>query len=867
MRTIKSYITDNRLYKGHLCNDVSLWLFDSEGSLFSWKLPDKEEVSTSKKYYKLMGESPIEVNSVPVLKLTGGELKDVKAIDEKCFFAIYEKLVYVVVGGKGEAKSFSGDKLMTGDVVDKDKVLLINESLCLYYVLVNDLINPSVASIVPCSTIMLKGNIGECCVLYSPIEKTVMAVSKIKQVFFYWNLNKGSVTCMVDKPWKKVLKGEDLIFKEKEKVTASLIYSNEEYYPPLLIIATNKGNVFIFNMLMSNSKTKTLKVTIDHKEPINCMCIKERKVIAGTVTGSLTIIDISSNKLQSAYEKSKDNLHKVKIIIKPLTHDGVADFLPIHNLSELDKEEVAGGFELVEEVTQVRTKNSFCEKHIGVIGNDNRIVLVSISFFYVTHEFQCCSSKPIGLYLSDATNSLIVLTKNMNAYVYSLASKVLERRLTTERICRVLNVNERLKRHLSKKELSFEDLFTMHSGDEMKLKKGSNKVLNFYNYMESIQLNWKKIETNKEPVYQMICNEFLKSRTINELWLDKKAQLKLFNLVSNLMCKVNGKFDEIEDIGFTSIRAKIGSRDNRLKDEAKRVNNSFKGKFSDANKSNIIIIDIKDLLKSLRKKYKIETEDNIEEEKNVNNILIDKSMWPFPLLSLMHCFGVNKSLDKELSEEFNINPLSFQVWIGVPGFGEALSFAIPTNLAHKEVNKITNWTVSPYLNSMQCMMLLSSFTSIIKVKEHLIMKILHKLLKTIGTLLRTHKELPYVSFMKIGSFIQGLKDLDSWSTARYIVLRPLLKEARSFMNMTKQASSFMDALYEKAVKDENFGKALDFLISDDTRMNFNFSNTYITEVELRIITILCYTFTEHGELAASERVVKRLLYFICSVIW
>lgn len=909
MKIIKSYTSGDTIYRGHLCVEAAkaVWVLDSEGSLYFWRLPDGKEVDAAKRYCRAMAnaEGPRQVSPMPLVIVPKGA-KDVKAVGESSFAVVYEKSVLVlqkietaneqeVKGIKKTIDSLEG-KLRTGGITDKGKtVVFITECLHVYYFSAADFVNPSITSIAPFNITTLEGNIKEPYVFCSFIERLVVAISKAKQVFASWDLSsgeKGKVECVVQKPWKKLAENDKskiwinnsiskygpklnydhfCVLQDKEKITASLVYSSEDCIP-LYIAATSKGNILIYNVFVLSP---VLKVPMDRKEPINCLCVKKDKVLAASVTGSLAIIDISPQKLQRA--DGKDG-YKPEVIIAGLIPSGVAEFLPVHNLLTLDTEEVVDGFELIEEIQEEKVENWFCEETIGVIGCDRSVVLVSIHLSNTTHVFKNHDAKPIGLYLNDSTSSLIVLTKDRSAYVYSLTSKVLERRLTTDSIHKLLDLSERLKRHLPKQAPNYKHLYATHSDNAFHLQKGSNHLLDFCNRAESIQINWQRLGTRREPVYQMICNKLLRSRSMRELWIDREAQVTLFNEATNLVHKVSEGLDGEE---FACVRAKVGVESAELGREARRVNSEFRGKFKSANESHIVVVNAKEIVQALRKKYRIDTEGRIlkEEEKAPDSLTLGLSsqsscrdkcrlLWPFPMLSLVHCFRVDRDVDKELEEKFAIRPPLFQTWIGVPGFGETFSFAIPETTG---TNKLANWKVSPHLNTIQCVTLFSSFASVLKANEQLITPLLGKLLAAVGNLLRTRKEFPYVSFVRLGCFLQG-KDLDLWSAARDVVLRPLLKDARpdSFVNMAAQASNLIDSVYGEVVRTEEFRRALDYLIADDVRMNFEFSrllNNYIGEVELRTIIILCYTFKEHGELAASERTVKRLVFFISLLIW
>ena len=137
-------------------------------------------------------------------------------------------------------------------------------------------------------------------------------------------------------------------------------------------------------------------------------------------------------------------------------------------------------------------------------------------------------------------------------------------------------------------------------------------------------------------------------------------------------------------------------------------------------------------------------------------------------------------------------------------------------------------------------------------------------------LLLANKTLPYPSFMKLSEFLIS-KDPDIWSSSRDIILKPLLNKARpeAFVNLAVQLNEVINMMYERIKRDSNYTWAIESLTNKRELINFEFMrllNICFGEVELRAISVLCYMFSVHGDLVATEDVIKRCVELICFLI-
>ena len=604
------------------------------------------------------------------------------------------------------------------------------------------------------------------------------------------------------KPWKKLenshknqvrmntfLKADFNVFQDKELLTTSLIYSYKESVPPLYIAGTNKGNVYIFSILMKDARTMfpILKIESNNEAGINKLYIKQGKLLISSIKGSLSIADITIKKVQRSYEKyfaeqNTSNVYLYRDVTNrlELISKGIAGFLEPYDLSQIDLDEISGRFQLVDEKDS-EDLSSFCKDNIGIVGCDNSIFIVSLFTSNIINKYKGHDSKVVGLYINETANSLLVITEKSTVYIYSMASRTLERRVTGNIACELFDLTERNNKFLPNEIKKYEDVLKIYTNKDIVFKKGCNKAIDFCNYMEYVQTRWKDPSQNKGAIYYSINSELDNNDISNS---DNKVplQIKLFNTVANFEDSLN--LNKKNAIGYTAIRIKIGRKNRRA--EKLEVKNS-KVIYDEINKNNVIIIELEDLLDQLRKNSRkdegpiYELFNNTKEEikvgaspnKSFRGIPQDRQvnrLWPLPLVSLIHSFGINEKIDSELSNEFCICPPMLQLWVGIPGVESSFSFSIPEvfDTDWSESQGLYNWKVSPYLNSLQSITIFTSLVTIFHVNETFIASVINKLLGSIIQFLSSNKMLPYISFMRLGSCL-NCHDTGVWRDRKSVV--------------------------------------------------------------------------------------------------
>jgi hypothetical protein len=147
------------------------------------------------------------------------------------------------------------------------------------------------------------------------------------------------------------------------------------------------------------------------------------------------------------------------------------------------------------------------------------------------------------------------------------------------------------------------------------------------------------------------------------------------------------------------------------------------------------------------------------------DLIQQDSIWPLPLLSFLHCFGVHPNFDSLFEEDFGICPPLLHGWVGLQGVDQTFSFSFPSSSVHS--NKVRrgsggvlfandlgvcgfdNWKVSPYINALQSTILLTPFVAIIHFHEEFIANVIKHLLETLIKLWKENQNVPYLCFSQI----------------------------------------------------------------------------------------------------------------------
>ena len=881
MQILQVYNISDKNYVKHLYlrETHSMWLLDSDGNFFNWRLGYKEDLNGTK---KLNSESAMPSIVLPV---EYGIVKDIQQIKDKDFMLIFNRAVYVIRNEKNiirkTLKEVKGE-FITGRVIDrKDLVLFITDQCEIYYIRLNDLLDTSLFELTITQQSKLKSHVflQDHHLLCSISEKLILVIPKTTQTIYSWdftNTETKELNCIIQRPWeileeynKSNLNSNKLpsILSNKENITRSLIHSFTEFKSPLYIIGTNIGRVFIIPLFMKDHKSAwpILRIDTDSEAAINKMCVKQRKILTGSINGSLNIIDIAPKQLLTLYEKYKEKQY-------------IIQYKDVTNYTNLMTSSIEGFLEIYN-LGHEREIERKCENSIGVIGCNHSVFIVSTNFLSITHKLKGHDSKVIGLYLLEKEDTLLVLTRKLTIYVYSMSSSILERRVRVQKAYELLDLEDK---YVPKCYPTYEELFELFIDRDIVLTQGCHKALDFYNLVEVLQINWK----SSANTHRLLYNEVIQREGIKKVQT-KQSQIKFFNDVNNLGKKVNGKYEPCIEIGFTSIHIKIGSKDHITETLPK----TLKGNINKSNKNCVLIVDLEGLLKHQQASYKVYDKGSIapivnlqkyEETKQTNTLHEDKhnsiesyknkAIHDLSLLSLIHCFGFDKRLDSDLGKNFSIFPPVLDLWIGTPGIEGSFAFSVPEITDpdwHKSQGHF-NWKSSSYINTSQCLILFSTLVSILHLNEKIIASIINRLLTSIPQAFSLDKTLPYPSFMKLGGFLTS-KDPDVWCTARDIILVSFLRKARpeTFMNLAGQLSNLINLLHEKIKQDTNYSSALQSFKEKNSLVTSNkllLLNVCFGEQELRALIILCYIYSAHGDLAVSVLVIKQCAELICFLI-
>ncbi len=998
MKIVKIYTTSDQQYYNHLYmyNVHSLWIVDNRCSFFFWRLADKDDIKIIKRYNKermTESEVPKQMNPLASITLRGdlGKLTWMEKIGDKDILVVFEKQLYVIRDTDPQPGQelhehpvkISGleGTLVSASSVDRLQLVVLISSACkLYYMNLADLLNPAVNEARPQQVVSLVGFRNteggsnftpDTRVIYSFGERAALAMREIKQKFFVWELagledkKEGTqiIKATTERPWRTLSSSDPSqvrlnafldscgffmssqnmrVFRDDETVTANITHTSTELSSPFYIVGTNLGNVFMFRIFMSDTRNIAPILLVEGlKSPVTQLCVKKDRLLASAVDGSLSITDVSPEKLQKACEKyyadRKDRklesgekflmVYRDSSCQNALLPGGIAGFFEIRSMTrEDDSVDQASGFQIVGR----GRPNPALEDQLGVVGCDNSVLIISMSTQNVVHKYKGHDAKVIGLYLNESVNSLIVLTKSLTAYIYSAAGRTLERKVSGAQVWKMFDLQERVAKLLTKDSFTakYGDIFKLYTPRDNVLRKGCHKTLDFCNLLELVQLDWKNPGTPRQALYKTLCSELGTKRKIAEPWRNIDILTRVFNEATNIRTKLSGKCESSAETGFASAQIKIGRGNTRRIAEIRKRFGSYRGGLKRSTLSSVLILSLEDLLVHLQKNYKVlnkgpifdmferggvspemkgqqtkEEEKAIsvpvgrspsptksssqqtpqKKEKKVDELLTNSpvgkpgrlradALWPLPLMSLVHSFGINKKIDKDLGDEFCICPPLLQLWVGVPGVESALSFGVPEvfDPDWPDSQGLFNWKVSPYVNSIQSMMLFSSLVTIFHFNDQFIASVINRLLGATAQFLFDNKAMPYISFVKLSNFFSS-RDPDVWCTSRDIILRPFLKKARpeTFMNMASQLSNLINSSYDKLKKDPEYKRALGLLKERATLVKFDFLdliNNYFGEVELRALSVLSYTFSEHFDLAATPKTVKRCIKLICFLI-
>jgi len=904
-------------------NELYLWILDGRSEIKVIKTYSEERLDDDYIYK--------QVNPYPIAKL-GKDcdmVKEIECINSKTIVLVLDRSLYIIKEKKEfeiELKKIEEIKGLTGTIIrgvmHKDIFVIIGSDCKMHCLLPEDLLSDERNSINPTRVITVKGykdNFMQNCLLLLS-QEFLLAMPKTKQSFYFWNLNSRDDILNLDslqKPWKKLAKHQknqvyinkyideynvELYYEnldvtdEGETRTASLIYTSTSIKCPLYIMGTNKGRVYIFNPFMDdpNSFPPTLKIEISIESPINHLYIKQHNLLISSMNGLIGIAELGDQDLLEMYkevalaregsimERHEKNMCQYGMVncCKKLITEGIAGFLEIFVLPQLSVEKAS-------EYVLDGSTNKFTEENIGVIGYDHSVHIFFLPECRITHSYKGHNHKIAALYISEKLNRLIVVGKNCKSYVYNLASKVLERKCEPISTYNILALEKRIAHFLPKKLLKYADYISAHVNRSKVLKKGCKKILDFCHHLNGITTDWKNPKNNKNLFFKSECEKIIKKGNNEEL-------IKLFNELVYYNSNLRTGETSDEEIGFISLQMKIGTRNKKLEHKLKD-NKLFKGKFNEVNKYSVLIINFADLLRHLQKNYKAENKGSIfsmfkntqrREEDKANSQPSPKkfgdllnfgeaqsnrsnSLWPFPLLSLVHAFGIDPSIDKDLGKEFSICPSLLQFWVGILGAEDSFSFAVPDILNSDWSNSKNyyHWKVSPSLNTLHCVNMFSSLVSVFQFDENFIGSLIGRLIKAISGLLLMKRDMPLISLMDLAEFFNS-PNPDVWSASRDIVLFPFIKcfPPETFKELAQEIKHHIKVLCRK-IKE---GKDYDKLLKEKTELvKFELPpliNNHFGPVELRAVTLLCSLYKEYRERIIDDEIIKKTIKIICIVI-
>ena len=430
-------------------------------------------------------------------------------------------------------------------------------------------------------------------------------------------------------------------FYKDEIVTTTAYAFPSNMETPIYIIGTNYGRIFIIPIFITNTKrvNPILLVECHSSRCVNNLFIIKNKLISTSIDGSLGVTDLSKSKLQRAWNKyhtiNKNRktmgtvseipnlqLSKMNSIDVPLIRDRSAskdwDFnasghyikyqeqfssnrvLPAGIIKVIEIKSITNEEDIFEAgfVTSFY-KDSYAEECIALIGADYSLAIFNISTLNVLHTLKGHDSDIKGIYIQEQMNYLLVLTKKLTLYVYSVSSNTLERRANVNFAYEIFNLETKVLPVVNKQNVNmkYAELLRLNKVKLEPFKRGSNPTLDFYSHLYHFYINFRDI-----PVYRIFTysTEYklraLQGETKTEN-MTKATLLKVHNSVnymgSQLFGQINGSLDE----GVLGIISSIGELNFKEENKAKKNNSLFKGKLKKSNQHVILILYLDDILK------------------------------------------------------------------------------------------------------------------------------------------------------------------------------------------------------------------------------------------------------------------------------
>jgi hypothetical protein len=254
-------------------------------------------------------------------------------------------------------------------------------------------------------------------------------------------------------------------------------------------------------------------------------------------------------------------------------------------------------------------------KEYAFVGEDNVVFLFSLKTMQI-QKLLSADSHAIGVYYDSIYNYYFVLTKELNMLFYSKVTLTLERRGDFEDASDILCLDEIIHSIFTKgevfqskdmTEVSMNDFDTFDKICEKKdlyMEFGKHKTLDYLNLSLNLPLNYSELSIYSTK-YTKALHDLLRIkpnlRQVTEDTEKKKKMLKTLNSIlylNNHLYNSDANEADFRKTGVTFIKAHIGTK-------------SMRG-----NNQQIMLVNLKTVIKNLRTKFMNEANDSIIDDES-----------------------------------------------------------------------------------------------------------------------------------------------------------------------------------------------------------------------------------------------------------
>ena len=416
-----------------------------------------------------------------------------------------------------------------------------------------------------------------------------------------------------------------------ECTTASLVHFESHLPSPLSILATNYGRILIVSLFITDTRKVPPVLVVDshNAKTINNLFIMKNKLVSTSVDGTICITDLSHSRIQKAYFKFFQGDHLLRdrgTVLKPWKNQ------PLHNTQEKQRTgsthkeigriklefagDLVGGvfsgagnlqhfvkypeifmhFKLVptgiSKIVEIKSltkeddilgadsepdyvtsvyEDSYAEECLALVGHDNSLIVISMNTNTILHRLKGHDSPIIGVYIQETMDYLLILTTKLTLYFYSISNHVLERKTDYKFAYNLFNLDDKILPSLKKEDinLKYSDLLKLNKVKTEPFKRGHNANMDFFNYMEYYQIDFRNLGVYRALTYQtqykLKSLEIQKKLNLNEeeggdLLTLKQILVNIFNDVTYIGGELHQKSIKKNDDGFLSIQTKIGKK-------------------------------------------------------------------------------------------------------------------------------------------------------------------------------------------------------------------------------------------------------------------------------------------------------------------